>query len=76
MLVGVGHRHEFDRAALGIEGIDRCAAAAATAADQGDLDGVVFRRMDMGNGDSGQGRDRGQPAGIFEKFPTRGQMVG
>ena len=55
----VGHGHQLDRAALDGKRVGCCAAAAATTADQGDLDLVAAGSVDSGNGHVGQSRNRG-----------------
>ena len=71
----IGHGDQFDRTGLDGKGIGRGAGAPAAAADQGNLDRVVLRRMDARNGDSRQGRGRGKLAGVFDKVATRSQVI-
>ena len=55
----VGHGHELGRTIFDRQRVIGGATAAATAANQGDLDGVVPRRVNAWNGHSRQGRSRG-----------------
>ena len=66
----VGHGDELDRDAFYIQSICRCASTTAAAADQGDLDAVVSGGVNARNRHAGQGRCRGNPAGIFDEFAT------
>jgi hypothetical protein len=56
---------------LVIERINRSAATAATASNQGDLDKVTAGGMDMWNGHFSEGRNGGDAAGSLRKFPSR-----
>src|ERR1019366_3401708 len=55
-------------------GIGHCAAAPAAAADQGQMDGVVLRGMNVGNRHACQRRDGGELASGFDEFATGGKL--
>ena len=59
----------------GRHGIGHRAAAPSTAADQGQVDGVVGCRMNVRNGHPRQGRGGGELAGGFDEFATRGKLI-
>jgi hypothetical protein len=62
----VSHGHELDRAAAGRgKSIGGRAGAASATADQGHLDRVVLRGVDVGSGHAGQGRGGDNTAGVL-----------
>ena len=73
VLEDIGHGDQLDRAVLDGQGVGRGAGAAPAAADQGHLDGVVARRVDVRHGHARQGRSGGESAGVFDEFTTRGR---
>ena len=58
VLEQVGHGVELDRAAGGREGVGQRARAPRAGADNGQLDRVVFGRVDPGHGHARHGRSR------------------
>ena len=66
----VGHGDQLDGAVLDAERVFRGAGAAAAAADQRELDGVVLRRMDMRKGHAGQGGHPGDAAAIGQELAS------
>ncbi len=71
VLEQIGHGHQLDRPAGDLEGVDRGAAAAPAAADQGQPDGIVLGGVHVGNGHSGQCRGCRQFSAAPEEFPPR-----
>jgi hypothetical protein len=67
----VGHGDELGRAVLAEQGVLGGAGAAAAAADQRDLDGVLFTGMDVRHSQARQGRRHGELAGRLHRFAAR-----
>src|SRR6185436_3752767 len=70
VLEDICHSHEPHRAGLNGKGVFRGAPAAATATNEGNLNRVVLRSMDMRNGHTRESGDCGDSASSFQKFAT------
>src|SRR6266511_3408360 len=66
----VGHGDELGASALDRQRISRGIRAASTATDEGDLQGIAFRSVNVRNSDSRQGRGRSNFPGVFDEFAT------
>ncbi len=68
VLEQIGHHRELDRAFGRIEGVGHRAAAAATAADERQANGVILGSVDPGNAHARKGRSGGHGAAASEEF--------
>ena len=74
VLEDVHHGGQRHGALLGGERIARRAGAAATAANEGDLDGVAFGAMDVRQGHARERGDGGEFAGAFDEIAACGEV--
>ncbi len=71
VLEDVSHSDQLDGAVLDRQSVGCCSRAPTTAADQGNLDGVITGSIDLRNDPCRQSRGRGNPTGGFQKLTTR-----
>ena len=76
VLEHVSHGYQFGRAALGSQSVIGGAGAAATTADQRQLNQAASFSVDVWNGDSRQGGSGGEVAGCFDKLTAGTEMIG
>ncbi len=71
----IGHGDQFGRPGSDAQRVVRRATTATAATDQCNLDGIVFRGMDMRNDNAGERGSGGKPTGSFQKLTTGGSRI-